>query len=108
MSRVPVLAWAPGVVSQLTSRRHDDERERDMTRVLVTGVHGKTGLVLANLLVAHRGVEVLGGSSSPSTVSVEGVHPTAFSWDDPPGGQRRPAGSTRCTSSDRTVPMRRS
>ena len=56
-----------------------------MTRVLVTGVRGKTGVPLADLLVSHRGVEVLGGSSSPSTVSVEGVHPTAFSWDDPSG-----------------------
>ncbi|WP_428964795.1 Rossmann-fold NAD(P)-binding domain-containing protein [Micromonospora fluostatini] len=50
----------------------------------MTGVRGKTGLPLARLLVA-RGVEVLGGSSDPSTVSLEGVRPTAFSWDDPSG-----------------------
>jgi uncharacterized protein YbjT (DUF2867 family) len=56
-----------------------------MTRVLVTGVRGKTGVPLANLLAARRGVEVLGGSSDPSTVSARGVHPTAFSWDDPSG-----------------------
>ena len=44
----------------------------DVTRVLVTGVRGKTGLPLAELLVARRGVEVLGGSSRPSTVTVDG------------------------------------
>lgn len=53
-----------------------------MTRVLVTGVRGKTGVPLAQLLVARPGVEVLGGSSDPTTVTIEGVHPTAFSWDD--------------------------
>ena len=56
-----------------------------MTRVLVTGVRGKTGLPLAELLVARRGVEVLGGSSRPSTVTIDGVHPAAFSWDEPSG-----------------------
>lgn len=53
-----------------------------MTRVLVTGVRGKTGVPLAQLLAARPGVEVLGGSSDPATVTVEGVWPTAFSWDD--------------------------
>ena len=56
-----------------------------MTRVLVTGVRAKTGLPLAKLLVARPDVEVLGGSSDPSTVSTDGVRPTAFSWDDPAG-----------------------
>ncbi|MBY8874249.1 NAD(P)H-binding protein [Micromonospora sp. PLK6-60] len=55
-----------------------------ITRVLVTGVRGKTGAPLARLLVA-RGVEVLGGSSDPATVRIDGVRPTAFSWDDPSG-----------------------
>ncbi|MEV0154092.1 NAD(P)H-binding protein [Micromonospora sp. NPDC050686] len=55
------------------------------TRVLVTGVRGKTGVPLAELLVARPGVEVLGGSSDPATVSLDGVRPTAFSWDDPSG-----------------------
>ncbi|MCD4526151.1 NAD(P)H-binding protein [Nocardioides sp. cx-173] len=56
-----------------------------MTRVLVTGVRGKTGAPLAGLLLA-RGVEVLGGSSShPGTVTLDGVRPTSFSWDDPAG-----------------------
>lgn len=53
-------------------------------RVLVTGVRGKTGVPLAGLLAA-RGVEVLGGSSDPSTVRVDGARPVAFSWDDPDG-----------------------
>ena len=53
-------------------------------RVLVTGVRGKTGVPLAGLLAA-RGAEVLGGSSDPSTVRLDGVLPVAFSWDDPAG-----------------------
>ena len=56
-----------------------------MTRILVTGVRGKTGAPLAELLAARPDVEVLGGSSDPSTVTVDGVRPTAFSWDDPSG-----------------------
>ncbi len=55
-----------------------------MARVLVTGVRGKTGVPLAELLVA-RGVEVLGGSSDPATVDLDGVRPTDFSWDRPSG-----------------------
>lgn len=54
-------------------------------RVLVTGVRGKTGAPLAELLVARRGVEVRGGSSDPSSVGIDGVRPTAFSWDEPSG-----------------------
>lgn len=50
-----------------------------MTRVLVTGVRGKTGVPLAQLLAARPGVEVLGGSSDPATVTLDGVQPTAFS-----------------------------
>lgn len=56
-----------------------------MTRILVTGVRGKTGVPLAELLVTRSGVEVLGGSSSPATVAIGGVRPTEFSWDDPSG-----------------------
>jgi len=56
-----------------------------MPRVLVTGVRGKTGVPLAELLVARPEVEVLGGSSDPSTVTMDGVRPTAFSWDDAAG-----------------------
>ncbi|MEV4715480.1 NAD(P)H-binding protein [Micromonospora sp. NPDC049374] len=54
-------------------------------RVLVTGVRGKTGMPLARLLVARAGVDVLGGSSNPGSVDIDGVRPTAFSWDDPAG-----------------------
>ena len=54
-------------------------------RVLVTGVRGKTGAPLAELLVARPGVEVLGGSSDPEKVTVAGVRPTEFSWDRPDG-----------------------
>lgn len=54
-----------------------------MTRVLITGVRGKTGAPLAELLAARPGVEVLGGSSDPSTVTLDGVRSTAFSWDEP-------------------------
>ncbi|WP_433167038.1 hypothetical protein [Kribbella sp. CA-247076] len=56
-----------------------------MGRVLVTGVRGKTGVALADLLGARTGVEVLGGSSDPSAVVGDGVVPTAFSWDEPGG-----------------------
>ncbi|MGY1617296.1 nucleoside-diphosphate sugar epimerase [Geodermatophilus sp. SYSU D00691] len=56
-----------------------------MTRVLVTGVRGTTGVPLAERLVARPGVEVLGGSSGPATVALDGVRPVAFSWDDPSG-----------------------
>ena len=56
-----------------------------MTRVLVTGVRGKTGVPLAELLSARPGVEVLGGSSDPATVGIPRVRPTAFPWDDPSG-----------------------
>lgn len=56
-----------------------------MTRVLVTGVRGKTGVPLAGLLAARPEVEVWGGSSDPSTVTIDGVRPVAFSWDDPAG-----------------------
>ncbi|WP_199422869.1 NAD(P)H-binding protein [Actinotalea solisilvae] len=53
-----------------------------MTRVLVTGVRGKTGVPLAQALMARPGVDVLGGSSDPRTVTLEGVQPTALSWDN--------------------------
>lgn len=54
-----------------------------MTRVLITGVRGKTGYPLAEQLAAREGVEVLGGSADPAAVSIDGVRPVAFSWDDP-------------------------
>ena len=56
-----------------------------MTRILITGVRGKTGAPLAELLADGDDVEVLGGSSDPSTVTIDGVRPTALSWDDPSG-----------------------
>ena len=56
-----------------------------MTRVLITGVRGKTGVPLAKLLAARPGVDVLGGSSDPSSIAIGGVTPTSFSWDDPSG-----------------------
>ncbi|QLQ35358.1 nucleoside-diphosphate sugar epimerase [Micromonospora robiginosa] len=62
-----------------------DANSAGTTRVLVTGVRGKTGVPLAELLGARSGVEVRGGSSDPSTVHLAGVRPTAFSWDDPSG-----------------------
>ncbi|MEV7331928.1 NAD(P)H-binding protein [Micromonospora sp. NPDC093244] len=65
--------------------RHANSTGTDVTRVLVTGVRGKTGLPLATSLAARQGVEVRGGSSDPSTVDITGVHPVAFSWDEPAG-----------------------
>jgi uncharacterized protein YbjT (DUF2867 family) len=56
-----------------------------MARILITGVRGKTGAPLAEGLAARPDVEVLGGSSDPSTVSTDGVRPVAFSWDQPTG-----------------------
>jgi uncharacterized protein YbjT (DUF2867 family) len=56
-----------------------------VSRVLVTGVRGKTGVPLAELLVARPDVEVLGGSRSPATVAIDGVRPTEFSWNHPAG-----------------------
>jgi uncharacterized protein YbjT (DUF2867 family) len=56
-----------------------------MTRVLITGVRGKTGAPLAEMLAARPGVDVLGGSSDPSSVTTDGVLPAPFSWDDPSG-----------------------
>ena len=55
------------------------------SRVLVTGVRGKTGVPLAERLAARPHVEVLGGTSRPGTVAIGGVRPTAFSWDHPDG-----------------------
>ncbi|SFE82566.1 NmrA family NAD(P)-binding protein [Blastococcus tunisiensis] len=56
-----------------------------MSRILVTGVRGKTGVALADLLAVRAGVEVLGGSSDPGTVAVAGVRPVDLSWDRPAG-----------------------
>jgi len=63
-----------------------------MTRVLMTGVRGKTGVPLAELLVRRPDVDVLGGSSSPTAVTMDGVLPTAFSWDHPAGWAAATAG----------------
>ena len=63
-----------------------------MTRVLITGVRGKTGGPLAQLLTAE-GVEVLGGSSGPATVGLDGVRPVRFSWDDPAGWSAATSGT---------------
>lgn len=62
-----------------------------MTRVLITGVRGKTGAPLTPLLAAD-GVEVLGGSSDPAMVALDGVRPVRFSWDDPAGWTGATAG----------------
>jgi uncharacterized protein YbjT (DUF2867 family) len=56
-----------------------------MTRILITGVRGKTGAPLAEQLRGMDDVDVLGGSSDPSSVTIDGIRPTAFSWDDPSG-----------------------
>ena len=56
-----------------------------MSRVLVTGARGKTGVPLAELLVARPNVEVLGGSRSPATAAIDGARPTEFSWNHPAG-----------------------
>jgi uncharacterized protein YbjT (DUF2867 family) len=56
-----------------------------VNRILITGVRGKTGAPLAQRLAGRDGVEVLGGSSDPSTVRIDGVRSTALSWDDPSG-----------------------
>ena len=63
-----------------------------MTRVLITGVRGKTGAPLAQLLT-EDGVEVLGGSSDPATVALAGVRPVRFAWDDPAGWAEATAGT---------------
>lgn len=57
-----------------------------MTRVLITGGRAKTGAPLAALLAQRPGVEVLGGTSDPDRLQVQGVVPVAFSWDDPATG----------------------
>ena len=56
-----------------------------VTRVLITGVRGKTGAPLAQRLVGRGGVDVLGGSSDPSSVAIDRVRPAALSWDEPSG-----------------------
>jgi uncharacterized protein YbjT (DUF2867 family) len=56
-----------------------------VTRILITGVRGKTGAPLAQRLARRGGVDVLGGSSDPSTVAIDGVRPVALSWDGSSG-----------------------
>jgi len=54
-----------------------------MTRVLITGVRGKTGSELARNLLDRPGIEVGGGSSDPDRVTLAGVAPVHFDWDEP-------------------------
>jgi uncharacterized protein YbjT (DUF2867 family) len=51
--------------------------------VLVTGVRGKTGRVVAERLAGRNGFTVRGGSSSPDLVRTAGVDPVAFDWARP-------------------------
>jgi hypothetical protein len=63
-----------------------------MTRTLIAGVCGKTGAPLAELVADRDDLEVLGGSSDPSTVTIDGAGPTALSWGrpaEPPLGRIR-------------------
>src|SRR3712207_345217 len=75
---------APAAVTTDTGASHDLEGSH-MTRILITGVRGKTGAPLADRLARGGEVEVLGGSSDPSRVTIDGVRPTVFSWDDRSG-----------------------
>lgn len=63
-----------------------------MRSVLITGVRGKTGAPLAELLAGREDVEVRGGSSDPGRVTIDGVVPVAFDWDDPSGWPAAAAG----------------
>ena len=54
-----------------------------MTRILITGVRGKTGSELARNLLDRPGVEVGGGSSDPERVTLAGVAPVQFDWYEP-------------------------
>ncbi|WP_141015429.1 Rossmann-fold NAD(P)-binding domain-containing protein [Nocardioides sambongensis] len=53
-----------------------------MTNVLITGARGKTGDPLTRSLADRHGVVVRAGSSRPGLITVEGVEPTWFDWDD--------------------------
>ena len=57
-----------------------------MTRVLLTGVRGKTGSELARRLVGRPGIEVVGGTRDPRRVARAGVTAVVFDWDDPGTG----------------------
>ncbi len=52
-------------------------------RILITSVRGKTGSALADRLVRHDDVELLGGSTDPARVTRSGVVPVELSWDRP-------------------------
>jgi uncharacterized protein YbjT (DUF2867 family) len=54
-----------------------------MTRVLITGVRGKTGSALARSLAGGAAAEVVGGTTDPSRLALDGVTPVAFDWDAP-------------------------
>lgn len=54
-----------------------------MTRVLITGVRGKTGSELARSLADHPGVEVVGGTRDPGSLELPGVTVVAFDWHRP-------------------------
>lgn len=53
-----------------------------MRSVLITGVRGKTGTPLAELLTEQPDVHVRGGSSDPTRVELPDVDPVLFSWSD--------------------------
>lgn len=53
-----------------------------MRSVFITGVRGKTGAPLAELLTEQRDVHVRGGSSDPTRVERPDVDPVLFSWGD--------------------------
>lgn len=54
-----------------------------MTRILITGVRGKTGRPLAQALAGRSDVEVLGGSSNTDAVDIHGVQAVEFAWERP-------------------------
>lgn len=54
-----------------------------MTRVLITGVRGKTGSELARMLADRLGTEVVGGTRDPDRLELPGVTVLAFDWHDP-------------------------
>ena len=85
----------PGAAEVMPSLRRCSSRDVEgshVTRVLITGVRGKTGAPLAGRLAQKAEVEVMGGSSDPSRVRIDGVRPTAFSWDDMAGWPAATAG----------------
>ena len=54
-----------------------------MNTVLVTGVRGKTGRQVASALVRAGGVTVRGAGRRVTDLSIPGVIPSHFDWDEP-------------------------